>query len=41
MTPLGVPVAKIVIDASGERCLNLEREVVALPTRKWGVVLPR
>jgi hypothetical protein len=34
MTPPRVPVARIVIDASGEHCLDLEREVAALPTRK-------
>jgi hypothetical protein len=34
MTPPRAPVAKIVIDASGVHCRNLEREVAALPTRK-------
>jgi hypothetical protein len=34
MTPLSARVAKIVIDASGVHCRNLEREVADLPTRK-------
>jgi hypothetical protein len=34
MTPPRLPVARIVIDASGKHYLNLEREVAAWPTRK-------
>jgi hypothetical protein len=34
MTPPRVPFARIMIDASGKRYLNLEREVAALPTGK-------
>ena len=34
MTPPRVPLAKIVIEASGEHQVNMEREVAVLPARK-------